>query len=118
MANVAGYLMTLRQSKRLSRAKLAERVGTTEMSILRIETQGQEPSGSLLVRLIDALGGSWDIVTRLIADDQEDALERVLSEAEQVSGPIQTDDRFDRFLELVASGMAPEDAARAVLPRQ
>lgn len=116
MSNLASYLTTLRASQGMSRARLAEAVGTTEMTILRIERHGQEPSGGLLVRLIDTLHGSWDVVTRLInTDDSADALELVLSEAQATGARPVDAARLNRFLELVASGSSLEDAARAAL---
>lgn len=118
MINVASYLTTLRAAKGFSRARLAEIVGTTEMTVLRIEKHGQEPGGGLLVRLIDALGGSWDIVSRLVrADDDDDALELVLAEAQAVGAEPADPARLNRFLELVAEGATLEDAARAALGR-
>jgi transcriptional regulator with XRE-family HTH domain len=118
MHNLATYLTTLRASHGFSRARLADLVGTTEMTILRIERHGQEPGGGLLVRLIDTLGGSWDVVTRLIkADDSDDALQIVLSEAQATGARPIDADRLSRFLELVAEGSTLEDAARAALSR-
>lgn len=116
MVNVATYLTTLRAAKGLSRARLAEMVGATEMSILRIEKQGQEPGGPLLVRLIDVLGGSWDVITRLVkVDDGEDALELVLSEAQAAGATPRDPEAFNRFLQLVSDGMSPQDAAKIAL---
>jgi transcriptional regulator with XRE-family HTH domain len=118
MVNVATYLTTLRAAKGYSRSRLAELVGTTEMSILRIEKQGQEPGGPLLVRLIEVLGGSWDVVTRLVkADDGEDALELVLSEAQATGAQPRDPAAFSQFLQLVSDGMSPQDAARIALGR-
>ncbi len=114
MEAVAAYLTTVRRSQKMSRAKLAELAGTTEMTILRIEKQGQEPAGPLLVRIVDALKAPWDIVTRLMKDetaDVEDALEHVLNEARENNATIVNPD-FNRFLDLVAGGVSPQDAAR------
>lgn len=115
MQAVAEYLTTIRRSQKISRAKLAELAGTTEMTILRIEKQGQEPGGPLLVRLMRELKGSWDVVTKLMSEtgDDEDALERVLSDVQQ-SGPIAPNPDFSRFLDLVAGGMSPQEAAQRV----
>lgn len=118
MVNVSTYLTTLRAAKGLSRARLADMVGTTEMSILRIEKQGQEPGGPLLVRLIEVLNGSWDVVTRLVkADDSEDALELVLSQAQATGSTVDDPERFSHFLQLVSEGMSPQEAARRALQR-
>lgn len=118
MVNVASYITTLRAAKGWSRARLADAVGTTEMSILRIEKHGQEPGGGLLVRLIETLEGSWDIVTRLVrADDDDDALDLVLAEAQATGAEPADPARLNRFLELVADGSSLEDAARAALGR-
>lgn len=114
MQAVAEYLTTIRRSQKMSRARLADLAGTTEMTILRIEKQGQEPGGPLLVRIVSALKGSWDIVTKLIdgKEDADDLLDRVLSEVQE-AGVTSTPD-FNRFLDLVADGMSPQEAARRV----
>lgn len=113
MVNVGAYVMHLRTARGFSRAKLAEMVGSTEMNLLRVEKQGQEPSAGLLIRLITTLNGSWDIVTRLeILPDTEDALEEVIAET-KATGATSTDiSVFTRFLDLVESGVSPADAAK------
>ena len=111
--NVGAYVLHLRTARGLSRAKLAEMVGSTEMNLLRVEKQGQEPSAGLLIRLITTLSGSWDIVSSLEAvPDSEDALEKVIAEVKVKGAALAEVSVFTRFLDLVESGMSPSDAAR------
>ena len=121
MPTLATYLMELRTQRRLSRARLAELVGSTEMSILRIEKQGQEPSGPLLVRMVRALGASWDVVTRLIElpDSASDAErdEAIAALTPEDASP-EEEARLNRLIDLLAQGVPPDEAARRVLRGQ
>jgi transcriptional regulator with XRE-family HTH domain len=121
MPTLATYLMELRTQRRLSRARLAELVGSTEMSILRIEKQGQEPSGPLLVRMVRALGASWDVVTRLIElpDSASDAErdEAIAALTPEDASP-EEEARLNRLIDLLAQGVPPDEAARRVLHGQ
>jgi len=121
MMTLATYLLDLRTRRRLSRARLADLVGTTEMSILRIETKGQEPSGPLLVKLVNALGASWDVVTRLVdlpdlASDEE-RIKAIESLASEDASP-EEEARLNRLIDLLAQGVPPDEAARRVLRGQ
>ena len=121
MMTLAAYLLELRTRRRMSRARLAELVGTTEMSILRIETKGQEPSGSLLVKLVGALGASWDAVTQLVnTPDTANAAERSSIIAALVPDDASADEeaRLNRLIDLLAEGVPPDEAARRVLRGQ
>lgn len=113
--NVGAYVLHLRVSRGLSRAKLADLVGSTEMNLLRVEKQGQEPSAGLLIRLMTALHGSWEVVSKLESmPDSEDALEQVLSENSPSALSPSEMTTFSRFLDLVEAGVAPSDAAKRV----
>lgn len=65
MDAVAAYLWELRAQQRISRGKLAAILDTSEQTIFRIEKDGQEPSGALLVGLIAGVNGSFEDVRRL-----------------------------------------------------
>jgi transcriptional regulator with XRE-family HTH domain len=121
MITLAAYLLELRTRRRMSRARLAELTGTTEMSILRIETKGQEPSGPLLVRLVGALGASWDAVTQLVdSPDAGSDEERSRIVAALVPDDASSDEeaRLNRLIDLLADGVPPDEAARRVLRGQ
>ncbi len=69
MEAAGAYLQTLREGMKLSRAKLAEQLGTTENTLWRIEAGRQEPGGALLFGLIKQLRGAYDDVARLLEHD-------------------------------------------------
>lgn len=52
MAAIAAYVRQLRDAQDISRSRLAELVGTSDNNIWRIEEQGQEPRGGLLLLII------------------------------------------------------------------
>lgn len=66
MTAVAAYFVTLRKQQNITRSGLAKRIGTTEMTILRIEEEGQEPRAELLAALANALNAEWDVVQGLL----------------------------------------------------
>lgn len=119
MVTVAAYLADLRTSRKISRARLAEMVGTTEMSILRIEKQGQEPSGALLVRLVAALGASWEVITKLVdsPDDEASRVAAIAALTPEAATP-EEDARLSRLIDLLAEGVPPDEAARRVQREQ
>ena len=57
------YFATLRGTK--SRAKLAAELGVSEMSILRIESRGQEPGPEMLVKLVGQLRADGHAIRHL-----------------------------------------------------
>lgn len=122
MATLATYLQGLRNERRMSRARLAELVGTTEMSILRIETKGQEPSASLLVRMVGALGASWEMVSRLVeapdANDEDGRAATIAALAPQSGETTDESSRLNRLIDLLADGVSPAEAARRVRQEQ
>lgn len=69
MAAIAAYVRQLREAQGISRDRLGEMVGTAGNNIWRIEDQGQEPRGGLLILIIEALRGSFDDAVALLRDD-------------------------------------------------
>lgn len=69
MPAIAAYVRQLRDAQDISRSRLAEIVGTTDNNIWRIEEQGQEPRGGLLLLIVRALNGSLDDAAELLRDD-------------------------------------------------
>jgi transcriptional regulator with XRE-family HTH domain len=64
----SAYIRTLREARHLSRAKLAAIAGTHESQIERIEKEGQDTRGSLLVAIVRALRGNLNQVGQLMLD--------------------------------------------------
>lgn len=64
----AAYLRRLRERQKISRAKLASTVGTTENTIWRVETNLQEPGGVMLLEIVQALGANWQDLYELVRD--------------------------------------------------
>lgn len=65
MDALGAYFAELRGS--LSRDALAEAVGVSSMSILRIEEKGQEPKAETLNKLVRALHARWEDVEALLS---------------------------------------------------
>lgn len=65
---VAGYLRTLREGRRVSRAALAAQLGTSETTLWRIEQGVQQVSGELLMGLVAALDADLHDVSRLMLE--------------------------------------------------
>lgn len=53
---LSGWLRQLREEAGLTREELAAAVGTDRRNIYRWEVEGHDPSGSVLLRLLSALG--------------------------------------------------------------
>lgn len=65
MEAVGSYLQALRDKRHISRARMADDIGTTENTLWRIESGRQEPGLSLLARMVVYVQGSIDEVVRL-----------------------------------------------------
>jgi transcriptional regulator with XRE-family HTH domain len=96
------YFATLRGSK--SRAKLAAEAGISEMSILRIEVQNQEPKAEALVALVGALKARWEDVEYLLkhaksADEGRQLAEQVQEQLRQAESE---DERHQVLQRLIA----------------
>jgi transcriptional regulator with XRE-family HTH domain len=69
-AAAAAYLQRLRELRGLSRAHVARLVGTSEMTIYRIESEAQEPKADALMAFLDVISGDvYDIYQLLRATD-------------------------------------------------
>lgn len=71
---VAQQVVRLRIARGLTQAQVAERVGTTQSSIARLESGSREPSLSFLRRVVKALGGQLElrIVPEKVAEEAAD----------------------------------------------
>ena len=83
---LGAYFWTLRGAK--SRADLALELGISEMSILRIETQGQKPKPETLKKLVAGLRARWEDIDYL-ADLSASQVEEGRKLANQVRDQIQ-----------------------------
>lgn len=68
MEAAAAYFRALREQHNLSRERLASDLGTTTVSIWRIEEKDQEPGPALLAGLVHRLQGNWEKVQALLLD--------------------------------------------------
>jgi transcriptional regulator with XRE-family HTH domain len=128
---VGAYLEALRTAKGMSRAKLADQLGMSEMNISRVEKGTQDTSGIILVRWASVLQADWTRIHDLAEIDDASLDEATFSElSEQIARQIKEapalgsagaadtkDPMLARFLQLLASGVNPIDAARVVLDR-
>lgn len=89
MRAVGAYLGTLREGRKISRQALAASVGTSVSQLFRIEEEGQETRGSLLIAIVAALRGKLDDVMTLMldknatAEDGARAAHKALSEPDE-----------------------------------
>jgi transcriptional regulator with XRE-family HTH domain len=126
-AALRGYVKTLRVKRGATQAELAEHIGmplTTYKDWERGVTK--DIKTPFLLRAVQFLRGSIDQVAgipegataedgaRLADQWLNSPLAPAVAEAE-ASGDAAALERFNRYLSLVAGGMAPDDAARAVL---
>jgi transcriptional regulator with XRE-family HTH domain len=128
---VGAYLEALRVVQGMSRAKLADQLGMSEMNISRVEKGAQDTSGLILVRWASVLQADWTRIHDLAEIDDASLDEATFSElSEQIARQIKEaptlgsagvantkDPMLARFLQLLASGVNPVDAARVVLDR-
>lgn len=64
---LAHQIVRLRIARGLTQAQLAERVGTTQSSIARLESGSREPSLSFLRRVVKALDGQLEV--RVVSEE-------------------------------------------------
>ncbi len=67
-SDVGPYLKACREARKLTRARLAALLQTSEVTIWRIETNQQEPSGALLVAFINVVGADFEHIRHLVVD--------------------------------------------------
>ncbi|HEU4322052.1 MAG TPA: helix-turn-helix transcriptional regulator [Roseiflexaceae bacterium] len=68
MEAAASYLRTIREARRLSRARVAAIMDVSEMSIWRIEEDRQEPRAERLASFVSAIQGDIRDVYELLVD--------------------------------------------------
>ncbi len=68
MEAAASYLRTIREARRLSRARVAAIMDVSEMSIWRIEEDRQEPRAERLASFVSAIQGDIRDVYDLLVD--------------------------------------------------
>lgn len=69
MEAVATYFRVLREGRSYTRAKLAAELGVSEMTIWRLEEEGQEPKAAFLTGLIRTLQARWQDIEHLFRAD-------------------------------------------------
>lgn len=78
----------------LSRDALAETIGVSSMSILRIEEKGQEPKAETLNKLVRALHARWEDVETLLStkaaaeDGRKLARQRIEERAKEIADRV------------------------------
>lgn len=104
---LSGWLRQLREQAGLTREELAAAVGTDRRNIYRWEMEGHDPSGTILLRLLSALGVRLEppapAALRAVNEELR-ALRAELREAADVSAA--------RLDELLARVEAQEEAMR------
>lgn len=79
MNKVGIYFQELRLSKQLSQRDVAAVVGVSDRIISAWERGEHAPKIDVLPRLLEKLGGAWDDVQRLMEDDSDVDLARLLA---------------------------------------
>ena len=94
MNALGAYFGNLRIHHGLSRASLAAQLGVSEMSIWRIEKEGQEPRTELLVSLVRVLNAKWHHIEQLASDPDcnEETAQKLATEAYIAASELSDDD--------------------------
>lgn len=116
MKALAAYFETLRGLQ--SRAALASAMGVSEMSIIRIETRGQEPKAEMLNALVRALHARWEDVEALLSNPRATidegrrlAQQRIEDRAKQIADQV-PDEEVAEALRFVRSLRESPEALR------
>ncbi|NNJ11967.1 helix-turn-helix transcriptional regulator [Chloroflexales bacterium ZM16-3] len=132
MGAVARYLFTLREGRKLSQKQVGAAVGVSDRQVANWEKGENQPKIGYVPALLGVLQGAYEDLAQLLAENvpeeegvtlaqkrlatsEPDPLEEVLREV-QVTGARPADsEAFNEFLNLVAAGVSPQDAARRAL---
>lgn len=114
--SVAELVTSARARAGLSQRELAERSGTSQSAIARLEGGGGNPTLSTLDRLVASAGFAlrWDLVPRYASDQLVEAYKRDVDRTllrENLRRSV--DDRLLMNAELLSSGAALESATQA-----
>lgn len=120
MQAAAVYLRELRAAAGVSQAEAAKRIGMSSKSVERWEAGKGEPPITTLAAYVKAMNGS---IARLLTMILEQPFAEEEAEAEDVArlrsaiknASDASLDAFNRYLNLVATGVDPTVAARQVL---
>lgn len=103
MEAAAAYLRAMRDHAGFSRGKLAAELGVSEMSIWRIEEDGQEPKAELFTRFVSTVRARWEDIEALMANPaatEEDG--RRLADMAHAAAQM-TDEELDEAIGLFES---------------
>jgi len=132
MEAVARYLSTLREARRLSQKQVGDAVGVSDRQVSNWEKGENQPKLGYIPSLLAVLRGDYEDLKQLLVEDvpgdrgedlarwrlnvtETDPLEEVLEEVQQTIVKPADLDIFIRFLNLVAGGLSPQEAARRTL---
>lgn len=106
----AELIRTVRERRRLTQAELAQRAGTTQTAISRLETGGRSPSTDTLRRLLQVMGEDLELRARPLRGEHDAAHLR----AERELTPTQ---RLERAFAWMRLNAAVRAGARAGAPK-
>lgn len=117
MVAVGSYLRELRDARGWSRSKAATESKVSAKSIERWEDGEVEPAFTDLAAYVRALNGSVARVLNLLLGDEVTASTAIVAELAEEErarpqGTAEEEDRFNRLLDLLESGVPPDEAAR------
>lgn len=129
MKAVGAYLETLREARGLSRVWVAEKAGTNDTSVYRVERRGQAAGPKILIGIVRAVRGSFDDVDELLReDDTPETVGRHLAEVRLAEEPAIdvrqfvrngfTGDELDKVRRELASDPAFLDTITAAIARE
>lgn len=117
MEAAANLFQARREHLKWSRAKLAGMLGVSEMSVFRIEKQGQRPEPELLARLVRVLSLRWDDVERaLLGEISSDEVHQIARRAVTTAHP--GDDLDSRIAQLTPDQRRVFRELLGLLPEQ
>ena len=104
----AELIRTVREHRGLTQAELAQRAGTTQTAISRLESGGRSPSTGTLRRLLQVMGEDLELRARPLRGDHDPAHLR----AERELTPAQRLERAFAWMRLNAAVQAGATAGR------
>jgi transcriptional regulator with XRE-family HTH domain len=132
MEAVARYLSTLREGRKLSQKQVGDAVGVSDRQVSNWEKGENQPKIGYVPALLAVLRGAYEDLAQLLIEDvpgekgvdlaqrrlnatETDPLEEVLVEAQRANAKPVDPEAFNRFLNLVAGGLSPQEAAQRTL---
>lgn len=121
---IRGYVIKMREHSKISQDKLADSIGMPQRTYIAWETgETKDIKAPFLLKALQVLGAPFAHLERLVDKRYEDGArlaESWISRADAVAALTPADaspadaSRLSRLIDLLADGVAPDEAARIV----